>query len=114
MGIGQYLNTIKCSSLDSFIEKWKNDHNCEIVKLSRKIYANERDFFDTSSQQILAESDPIPTCLEIFKVLFNDGDFNLGRFIALLTLLVLVHEKLSEDVKKNLMIKTSELFEDLV
>ena len=94
MEISRHLNSINCSYLRRFIEKWRSQLDCEVVRMCRDIYAKHRDFFDTSVQQILTDPEPVQMCIEIFKTLFSDGVFNLGRVIGLLTLFVLVHEKM--------------------
>ena len=104
---------ISCSDLISFIEKWRNQLDCEAVRMSRDIYTKHRNFFDTSVHQILTDSAPVQNCVGIFKTLFSDGVFNLGRVITLLTLFALVHEKMSKQDQKMLVLKTQEILCDI-
>ena len=104
---------ISCSDLISFIEKWRNQLDCEAVRMSRDIYTKHRNFFDTSVHQILTDSVPVQNCVGIFKTLFSDGVFNLGRVITLLTLFALVHEKMSKQDQKMLVLKTQEILCDI-
>ena len=104
---------INCSDLISFIEKWRNQLDCEAVRMSRDIYTKHRNFFDTSVHQILTDSTPVQNCVGIFKTLFSDGVFNLGRVITLLTLFALVHEKMSKQDQKMLVLKTQEILCDI-
>ena len=109
MDISRHLNTINYSNLGSFIEKWRSQIDCEVVRMCRDIYAKNRKFFDTSIQQILTDSASVQNCVEIFKNLFSDGVFNLGRVITLLTLFVLVHEKMNNRDQDLLVVKTVEI-----
>ena len=109
MDISRHLNSIDCSNLRTFIEKWRSQLDCELVRMCRDIYAKHRNFFDTSIQQILTDSAPVQNCIEIFKTLFSDGVFNFGRVIALLTLFVLVHEKMNNRDQDLLVLKTVEI-----
>ena len=109
MDISRHLNSINCFSLRTFIEKWRSQLDCEVVRMCRDIYTKHRNFFDTSIQQILTDSEPVQNCIEIFKTLFSDGVFNLGRVIALLTLFVLVHEKMNNRDQDLLVLKTVEI-----
>ena len=103
---------INCSDLISFIEKWRKQLDCEAVRMS-DIYTKHRNFFDTSVHQILTDSAPVQNCVGIFKTLFSDGVFNLGRVITLLTLFALVHEKMSKQDQKMLVLKTQEILCDI-
>ena len=67
MDISRHLNSINCSNLRTFIEKWRSQLDCELVRMCRDIYAKHRNFFDTSTQQILTDSVPVQNCIEIFK-----------------------------------------------
>ena len=109
--MGQVMD-INCSDLISFIEKWRNQLDCEAVRMSRDIYTKHRNFFDTSVHQILTDSAPVQHCVGIFKTLFSDDVFNLGRVITLLTLFALVHEKMSKQDQKMLVLKTQEILRD--
>ena len=109
MDISRHLNSINCFSLRTFIEKWRSQLECELVRMCRDIYTKHRNFFDTSIQQILTDSAPVQNCIEIFKTLFSDGVFNLGRVITLLSLFVLVHEKMTKQDQNMLVLKTQEI-----
>ena len=104
---------INCSHLISFIEKWRNQLDCEAVRMSRDIYTKHRNFFDTSVHQILTDSTPVQNCVGILKTAFSDGVVNLGRVITLLTLFALVHEKMSKQDQKMLVLKTQEILCDI-
>ena len=104
---------ISCSDLISFIEKWRNQLDCEAVRMSRDIYTKHQNFFDTSVHQILTDSTPVQNCVGILKTAFSDGVVNLGRVIALLTLFALVHEKMSKQDQKMLVLKTQEILCDI-
>ena len=104
---------ISCSDLISFIEKWRNQLDCEAVRMSRDIYTKHRNFFDTSVHQILTDSTPVQNCVGILKTAFSDGVVNLGRVITLLTLFALVHEKMSKQDQKILVLKTQEILCDI-
>ena len=104
---------ISCSDLISFIEKWRNQLDCEAVRMSRDIYTKHRNFFDTSVHQILTDSTPVQNCVGILKTAFSDGVVNLGRVITLLTLFALVHEKMSKQDQKMLVLKTQEILCDI-
>ena len=104
---------INCSDLISFIEKWRKQLDSEAVRMSRDIYTKHQNFFDTSVHQIFTDSTPVQNCVGILKTAFSDGVVNLGRVITLLTLFALVHEKMSKQDQKMLVLKTQEILCDI-